>query len=1020
MQAHAARQHLPDTTYGLTCFEALDQLSSVTPSPSTVSTSTAASSHSTSPTAMNENVTPSPPPPPEPRRSQRDRTSTVIEIDGHTVLKSNNYVLKGLGYQFGDNSIAQQGKVKAKRKPTAAPGPSAKTQRVLAPSETRRLHHNASIRQRVQNKSQTRLEHFARHKSVLAPFLDQATQYRLNSVPVPTETAAESPDLFVQPRAIQAEMRDYQMAGLNWMVKMHHKNQGMILGDEMGLGKTLQTISLLCYLKEREGVTGPSLVICPLSVLYSWCNEIKKWAPSLKFLRFHSSCAQEREHQRAEFAADSCSYDVVVTTYEMAKQPLLKHLWSRQYFNYLVLDEGHKIKDAGSQISLAVRGIHRENSLILTGTPLQNNLVELWSLLNFLSPDIFASSEPFAQAFDIVLNVVNKNTLQDAQKLLGLFMLRRLKHTVEKLMPKKLETKVLCPLSATQVFWYKALLMKDISLLANMTGDASVSVTNKGKHLSNLIMQLRKCCLHPFLFSGAETDPNETSLEDLVAASGKLAVLDKLLMSLYKKGHRTVLFSQFTSVLDILEDYCNMRGWNFCRFDGSTARAKRNYIVNSFNAPNSDKFIFLMSTRSGGMGLNLQTADTCILYDSDWNPQPDLQAMARVHRIGQKKKVHVYRLVTHGTIEERMVERAQKKLYMDRMVNTAGGAGVDPSKNEVDQVSESDLMSTIRFGCNAVFGQDAEKRNSLPTDADIEVITDRSRSEDFSGGNLKGGAANKTDDFEADKELTSTTKLAGVDFKALREDYGRRNRDRPSNVSGISEMWKQMQSKRNRKSRIVMLDSNSSGYGRASVPVLAANNYDLSKGESSVFTRELQVSNREDYGLRKRKVKKAGVDFENQSHCQVCGDGGSLICCPRCPVSVHLDYRCSGVHTANSFLSCSHHRCSKCGKNNASAGGLLFPCDMCPNAYCEDCIPNEARFLGDSERFLELGFSNKHTVYIHCSKYCEQIAKTEYGWKEPTQQEKMPCPPPMDISCSFGATVEQALEANPLACSTAS
>jgi SWI/SNF-related matrix-associated actin-dependent regulator of chromatin subfamily A member 5 len=168
----------------------------------------------------------------------------------------------------------------------------------------------------------------------------------------------------------------------------------------------LQTISLLCHLKEEEGITGPSLVICPLSVLYSWCNELKKWAPSLKILRFHSSCASERDSQRSILLQDSLSYDVVVTTYEMAKQPQLRNLWSRQYFNYLVLDEGHKIKDANSQISQACRGIHCDNKLILTGTPLQNNLVELWSLLNFLYPDIFVSSEPFAAAFDISNNVV--------------------------------------------------------------------------------------------------------------------------------------------------------------------------------------------------------------------------------------------------------------------------------------------------------------------------------------------------------------------------------------------------------------------------------------------------------------------------------------------------------------------------------------------------------------------------------------------------------------------------------------
>jgi SWI/SNF-related matrix-associated actin-dependent regulator of chromatin subfamily A member 5 len=197
-----------------------------------------------------------------------------------------------------------------------------------------------------------------------------------------------------------------------------------------------------------------------------------------------------------------------------------------------------------------------------------------------------------------------------------------------------------------QIWWYKAYLIKDIGILmkyANLgnetSNDGQIQSNNNnsqgdkirvsGKVLSNLIMQLRKVCLHPFLFQGAEEDIDETTLEQIIGASGKLAVLDKLLCSLYQKGHRVVLFSQLTRVLDILDDYAKLRGWEYIRFDGSTARAHRNYLVNSFNAPNSTKFLFLMSTRSGGVGLNLQTADTCILYDSDWNPQPDIQAMAR-------------------------------------------------------------------------------------------------------------------------------------------------------------------------------------------------------------------------------------------------------------------------------------------------------------------------------------------------------------------------------------------------------
>lgn len=274
---------------------------------------------------------------------------------------------------------------------------------------------------------------------------------------------------------------------------------------------------------------------------------------------------------------------------------------------------GHKIKNRDSQIAHTVRKLKAEVRIILTGTPLANDLLELWSLLNFLIPDVFTTEKPFADAFDLRHNVVDQKKLRQAHHVLKIFMLRRLKTEVEKMMPKKIETKVLCPLSTSQIWWYKALLLKDLAIIS---GEGP----GKAKVLNNLIMQLRKCCLHPYLFPGAEDDTDQTPLERLVGSSGKLAVLDLLLQSLYKKGHRATIFSQFTSVLDILEDYCNMRGWKHCRFDGGTSRAKRNYVVNSFNAPGSDKFVFLMSTRSGGMGLNLQTADTCILFDSDWNP----------------------------------------------------------------------------------------------------------------------------------------------------------------------------------------------------------------------------------------------------------------------------------------------------------------------------------------------------------------------------------------------------------------
>jgi len=307
-------------------------------------------------------------------------------------------------------------------------------------------------------------------------------------------------------------------------------------------------------------------------------------------------------------------YDIIITTYEMAKNPLVTSLIRSTYFNLCVLDEGHVIKSLTSQIGDSVRKIHSRCRAILTGTPLQNNLVELYALLNYLYPQYFTRPDKFESAFNIMLNQIDPGMLLKANKLLKLFMIRRLKNEVEKLMPKKIETKILCPLSSSQIFWYKGFLMNEIEALVKLTEEEGEPSTGKHNMLRNLIMQLRKVCLHPYLFDFAEgTDINNTSVEELIATSGKLAVLDKVLISLFKNGNRTCIFSQFTSMLNILEDYCILRGWRYCRFDGGTPRAQRNHIINRFNAPGSDVFIFLMSTRSGGLGnYNPLKSTTCL------------------------------------------------------------------------------------------------------------------------------------------------------------------------------------------------------------------------------------------------------------------------------------------------------------------------------------------------------------------------------------------------------------------------
>lgn len=321
------------------------------------------------------------------------------------------------------------------------------------------------------------------------------------------------------------------------------------------------------------------------------------------------------------------TYDVVITTYEMVKAQSMKHILVNSiYWRYVVLDEGHVIRHEETQIASVVRHLHYEQVLLITGTPIQNNLHELYSLLNFLQPDVFQSSERFDDCFDIKVankHRVDKELLMKVHHLLKPFMLRRIKSEVEKSVPPKVEKKILCPLTSTQTFWYKRFLLKNSNLLAELeeqhrdkdsTEDETEGERSRWKRLLSLYMQLRKVCNHPFLFSEADPDPGFTD-ERIIEASGKLTMMDRLLRKLQKAGHRVVIFSQFTAVLDIIGDYLDYRGFEFSRLDGSTNRVQRQVRINSFNAKNSPVFAFIMSTRAGGLGVNLQTADTVVRRD---------------------------------------------------------------------------------------------------------------------------------------------------------------------------------------------------------------------------------------------------------------------------------------------------------------------------------------------------------------------------------------------------------------------
>ncbi|XVF62646.1 hypothetical protein PTKIN_Ptkin09bG0025000 [Pterospermum kingtungense] len=505
--------------------------------------------------------------------------------------------------------------------------------------------------------------------------------------------------LVTQPSCIQGKMRDYQLAGLNWLIRLYENGINGILADEMGLGKTLQTISLLGYLHEYLGITGPHMVVAPKSTLGNWMNEIRRFCPVLRAVKFLGN-PEERRYIREELLVAG-KFDVCVTSFEMAikeKTALRRFSW-----RYIIIDEAHRIKNENSLLSKTMRLYHTNYRLLITGTPLQNNLHELWSLLNFLLPEIFSSAETFDEWFQISGENDQQEVVQQLHKVLRPFLLRRLKSDVEKGLPPKKETILKVGMSQMQKQYYRALLQKDLEV---------VNAGGERKRLLNIAMQLRKCCNHPYLFQGAEPGPPYTTGEHLVTNAGKMVLLDKLLPKLKERDSRVLIFSQMTRLLDILEDYLMFRGYLYCRIDGNTGGEDRDASIEAYNKPGSEKFVFLLSTRAGGLGINLATADVVILYDSDWNPQVDLQAQDRAHRIGQKKEVQVFRFCTEYTIEEKVIERAYKKLALDALVIQQGRLA------EQKTVNKDELLQMVRFGAEMVFSS----KDSTITDEDIDRI----------------------------------------------------------------------------------------------------------------------------------------------------------------------------------------------------------------------------------------------------------------------------------------------------------
>ncbi|KAJ6110526.1 hypothetical protein N7486_002761 [Penicillium sp. IBT 16267x] len=486
------------------------------------------------------------------------------------------------------------------------------------------------------------------------------------------EQVTEQPGILVG-----GQLKEYQLKGLQWMISLYNNNLNGILADEMGLGKTIQTISLITHIIEKKRNNGPFLVIVPLSTLTNWNIEFDKWAPSVvKVVYKGPPNARKQQQQQIRWG----NFQVLLTTYEyiIKDRPIL----SKIKWTHMIVDEGHRMKNANSKLSSTLSTYYTSRyRLILTGTPLQNNLPELWALLNFVLPNIFKSVKSFDEWFNTPFANTGGQDRMDLSeeeqllvirrlhKVLRPFLLRRLKKDVEKDLPDKQERVVKCRFSALQAKLYKQLVTHNKIAV----GDGKGGKTGM-RGLSNMLMQLRKLCNHPFVFEPVEDQMNPTRMTNdlLWRTAGKFELLDRILPKFRATGHRVLMFFQMTQIMNIMEDFLRMRGLKYLRLDGSTKSDDRSDLLKVFNNPGSDYFCFLLSTRAGGLGLNLQTADTVIIYDSDWNPHQDLQAQDRAHRIGQKNEVRILRLISSNSVEEKILERAQFKLDMDGKVIQAG------------------------------------------------------------------------------------------------------------------------------------------------------------------------------------------------------------------------------------------------------------------------------------------------------------------------------------------------------------
>lgn len=530
-----------------------------------------------------------------------------------------------------------------------------------------------------------------------------------------------------QPDTIRGgELMKYQMEGLNWLYYKWHTQKNAILADEMGLGKTIQIIGFLSTLV-KDWSCYPFLIVVPNSTCPNWRREIKRWAPSLRVVAFYGSKESRDLAYRHEMYPENSKdlrCHVVVTSYDAASDDGCRKFFRSVAWQGLIVDEGQRLKSEKTQLYSALGALKAPFKVLMTGTPLQNNQRELFNLLHFLdeTKDVDELEKKYED--------LDQAKISELHEEIRPFFLRRTKAQVLTFLPPMAQIILPVSMSVLQKKVYRTILAKNPDLMRSIFSAEQNLGKGERASLSNVLMQLRKCLCHPFVYSrGIEERNHDTTLShrNLVDASSKLKLLEVLLPKLQERGHRVLIFSQFLDMLDMVEDFLDGMALQYQRLDGQISSLQKQKRIDEFNEPGSPLFAFLLSTRAGGVGINLASADTVIILDPDFNPHQDIQALSRAHRIGQTKKVLCFQLVTRASAEEKIMQIGRKKLALDHVLI---------QEMDTDDTDENDLVSVLRHGAGELF-EDNGDQDIIYDNFSVEQLLDRSRIEDTNPGGDK-------------------------------------------------------------------------------------------------------------------------------------------------------------------------------------------------------------------------------------------------------------------------------------------